>query len=403
MTTSSNTGSSRSHYFILIAVIILAGMSQGLLLPLLTILLEKMGIPSHLNGLNAAVLYLGTFAALFFVEKLLQRLGFKKLLSLGIILAMVAFLLFPVYENIWFWLILRFLVGVGDSALHYASQLWVLTMSTEQNRGRNLSFYGMSYGIGFSLGPLGINLLGYGDWAPFVAMVLGFLAILLVVLFVLPPYHIMESKQDRPAIERRYIRSFQWAWFAILPGFLYGYTESSMNSSFPIYALRTGFDQEWISFILPFFGVGGLILQMPLGMLSDKYGRKKVLMIAGLLGGMAFLAIPAMGSNGLGILILFMIAGGMLGSFYSLGLAYAADILPKALLPAANVVATFLFSISSIIAPNLGGISMEYLSISSIFWILGGLFIFFSLLGFLYRSKNLHEVDLYKSREIPKN
>lgn len=373
------------HYFILIAVIIVAGASQGLLLPLLTVMLEHAGVSSNLNGLNAAVLYVGVFSTLFFIEKLLKTLGFKKLLTSALILTMCAMLLFPVLKGIWIWFILRFLVGVGDSALHYASQLWVLTMSTDQNRGRSLSFYGMSYGLGFSIGPLGMNLTKWGDAVPFIAISILFLIVLLAVMFLIPNYHVLGGKADGKPVEKRYSRSVQLAWFALLPAFLYGYTEATMNSSFPIYALRIGLGSEWISFLLPFFGIGGLILQLPLGILSDRIGRKRVLMSAGFLGGAAFLMVPLVGTQVSAMLVIFMIAGGMLGSFYSLGLAYAADILPKMYLPAANVTATFIFSIGSIIAPNLAGLGMEKLSISSLFWFLGGFFILFSLLGFLYK------------------
>lgn len=64
--------SPRVQYFILIGTIIAAGLSQGLLLPLLTVILEEMGVPSHLNGLNAGMLYVGTFVMMLFVEPLLE-------------------------------------------------------------------------------------------------------------------------------------------------------------------------------------------------------------------------------------------------------------------------------------------------------------------------------------------
>ncbi|WP_397386526.1 MFS transporter [Paenibacillus terrigena] len=394
---STSMQTSRLHYFIMITVIIVTGASQGLLLPLLTVLLEHMGVSSDLNGLNAAMLYIGIFSTLFFVEKLLAYFGFKKLISLSLMLVIIALALFPMFKSIWIWFALRFLVGVGDSALHYASQLWVLTSSNEQNRGRNLSFYGMSYGIGFSIGPLGMNLLVFGDWVPFAAIGVLCTIVLLLIVFILPDYQVMGTKKDAPVLERRYTRSFQWAWFALLPAFLYGYTEASMNSSFPIYALRIGLEQNWISFLLPFFGIGGLILQLPLGVLSDRIGRKKVLMGAGFLGGIAFLLIPLYGANPTAILILFMIAGGMLGSFFSLGLAFAADILPKAYLPSANVVASFIFSIGSILAPNLAGIGMQHISISSLFWLLGGIFIVFAALGFMFKLKQAEQVRIRES------
>lgn len=378
--------SPRVQYFILIGTIIAAGLSQGLLLPLLTVILEEMGVPSHLNGLNAGMLYVGTFVMMLFVEPLLDRLGFKKLLSSGLIVVLIALILFPLFPNIWVWFVLRFAVGLGDSALHYATQLWIITSSPADKRGRNISFYGMSYGLGFSFGPLGMNLKTFADWAPFAALALIFLAVLLLVLMYLPNH-----QADKAAVgskpERRYARVIRYAWFALMPAFLYGYTEASMNTSFPLYALRIGLESHWISFMLPFFGIGGLLLQLPLGVLSDRFNRKSVLMATGFIGAAAFAFVPSAGANIWGIALLFALAGGMLGSFYSLGLAYLADILPKELLPTANVIATYLFSIASIAGPNIGGLGIQYISPQSMFWALGGLFLLFTLLGFMYRQK----------------
>lgn len=50
---------SQIRFRILLVIIALTGMTQGLLIPLLTTLLEQKGVSSSINGLNAAALYLG--------------------------------------------------------------------------------------------------------------------------------------------------------------------------------------------------------------------------------------------------------------------------------------------------------------------------------------------------------
>ncbi|WP_425331866.1 MFS transporter, partial [Paenibacillus sonchi] len=185
-TATTVTQSSKLNYFILITVIIAAGLSQGLLLPVLSILLEQKGISSSLNGMNAAALYVGSFAMTLVAERILSRIGFKKLIAAGISLVLVSLILFPLLPGVKAWFLLRLLVGAGDSAINYAAQLWVLLMTPAAHRGRNLSLYGMSYGLGFSLGPLGISLLRFGQAAPFAAIALLFLLVLLLVLFKLP-------------------------------------------------------------------------------------------------------------------------------------------------------------------------------------------------------------------------
>ncbi|MET3941367.1 MFS family permease [Paenibacillus sp. PvP094] len=377
---------STSNYLILIIVIVVAGISQGLLLPVLSIFLEQKGVSPGLNGLNAAALYVGSFAMTLVAERLLGAVGFKKLIVGGLLFVMFPLILFPYLPDIKIWFILRLVVGIGDSALHYAAQLWVLLVTAPEKRGRYISLYGMSYGLGFSIGPLGIKLLGFGDAVPFWVLFVCMGAVLLLVLMKLPDTK-PEKAEHGQLPERRFRRSWAWAWYALIPALLYGYMEAGMNSNFPVYGLRIGLDANQISSLLPFVGIGGLFLQLPLGILSDRFGRKKVLMSAGIAGGVMFMLVPVAGTHFWWTLVLLTVAGGLVGSFFSLGLAYAADILPKALLPAANVVASFHFTIGSILGPNLGGQMINWISPGSMFILLGCFYLLFGAAGVLFQHK----------------
>jgi len=377
---------STSNYLILIIVIVVAGISQGLLLPVLSIFLEQKGVSPGLNGLNAAALYVGSFAMTLVAERLLGAVGFKKLIVGGLLFVMFPLILFPYYPDIKIWFILRLVVGIGDSALHYAAQLWVLLVTAPEKRGRYISLYGMSYGLGFSIGPLGIKLLGFGEAVPFWVLFVCMGAVLVLVLMKLPDTK-PEKTEHGQLPERRFRRSWAWAWYALIPALLYGYMEAGMNSNFPVYGLRIGLDANQISSLLPFVGIGGLFLQLPLGILSDRFGRKRVLMSAGIAGGIMFMLVPVAGTHFWWTLVLLTVAGGLVGSFFSLGLAYAADILPKALLPAANVVASFHFTIGSILGPNLGGQMISWISPGSMFILLGCMYLLFGAAGVLFQHK----------------
>lgn len=382
-----------SPFFLLTLVIIISGLSQGLLLPVLAIFMEERGIPSSVNGMHAAALYVGSFAMTLVAERVLGRTGFKKLLIGGMIAVMVALPIFPLVSNLSIWFVLRLIVGIGDSAIHFTSQLWLLLLSPKERRGRNLSLYGMSYGLGFSFGPFGIRLLNYSQLLPFLLLsILTAVGVLLVMLRM--PNKYPERAAGSVKETRKYGRIYRLAWFALFTPLLYGYMESTMNSNFPIYGLRIGLSTEQIATLLPFFGIGGLILQLPLGMLSDRYSRKVVLMIAGLGGGTLFLIAPLAGNNFWGLLLLFLGAGGLVGSFFSLGLAYVADLLPAALLPAANVIASFHFSLGSILGPNVGGAAMEFISPGTLFILLGSLYVLFTLAGFGFRKQTLEKMKI---------
>ncbi|MGO4695925.1 MFS transporter [Paenibacillus sp. FSL A5-0031] len=369
----------------LLLVVVVAGMSQGLLLPLLSIMLEDSGVSSDMNGINSAAMYIGIFCTMFFVEKPVMRFGYKKVILVGISLVTLANLLFPFTHSLAIWFVLRLLVGVGDSSLHYATQLWIVSSSPADRRGKFISLYGMAYGLGFSLGPLGINLLPLGRAVPFLVSSLFFVTVLMLVLRM--KNEMPERAARGTASENRFVKTYRLAWFVLIPGFLYGLMEASMNSNFPLYGLRINLSQHWISLLLMAFGVGALILQLPLGIWSDRIGRKPVLIGCAVVGALVFFTIPVAGDNIALLFVLFAIAGGVVGSFYSLGLAYAADILPRAILPAANVIASIHFSIGSIMGPTLGGYGIRYVSVHSIFLFLGAAFLIFALLGFGFRPK----------------
>lgn len=379
-------------YYILLGIVVMAGLSQGLLLPLLSILLEQQGVSASVNGLNSAALYIGSFAMTLVAERLVGVVGFKKLLIGGLLMVMIALPLFPLIPSIGVWFVLRLIVGAGDSALNYVAQLWVLLVTPAENRGRNLSLYGMSYGIGFSIGPLGIGLVDYGDYVPFVSLAVLFLVVFIFVLRYLPEYKPERDLQEQKGFAR-FPRIYRYAWFALIPAFLYGYMEASLNGNFPVYGLRIGLVKEDIALLLLCIGIGGLILQLPLGMLSDRFGRRPILIAAGICGGLLFALVPLAGTHLWANMALFLVAGGLVGSFYSLGMAYAADLLPRALIPSANVVASFHFSLGSMVGPGIGGFGMQHGSPFLLFWIMGGAYVLFGMLGFFFRGKSLKNIE----------
>ncbi|RNB85886.1 MFS transporter [Brevibacillus fluminis] len=364
-----------------------AGVSQGLTLPLLAILLEQQGVSSIANGVNAAAMYIGVMLVSPFLERLLQRLGYRGAIILGLILLISTTVLIPLSSGLVVWFFLRLFMGSGDSLLHYNTQLWLTAIAPPEKRGRMLSIYGLAYGVGFSIGPLGINLLPLGLWVPFVLVSIlytssFFLLSRLKNVFPEP----MGQQQEG---QNRFAYVFRYGWLALIPSFLYGYMESSLNGSFPIFGLRIGLSMETVSILLPSFVLGALILQMPLGAWSDKVGRKKIMMSCAVIGGIAFILFPlAQGSLWM-MLMLLVIAGAVVGSFYSLGMAYAADILPSYMVPAVGVIVGVNFSAGSIIAPNLNGVLLG-VSPGLMFTVMGLLLLAFAIAGIFFRVAAPH-------------
>src|SRR5699024_1883225 len=88
---------------------------------------------------------------------------------------------------------------------------------------------------------------------------------------------------------KRFKHTMQYAWVAMLTAFTYGFLEASLHGIFPVYGLRIGHDVEMLSLIIPLFALGSIITQLPLGMLSDRFGRKNILMFVFSVGIICFI------------------------------------------------------------------------------------------------------------------
>ena len=123
------------RFWILMGVILIAGISQGMLLPVISILFEQSGISSSLNGLHTTGVYIGILAISPFMEGILRKFGYKSTLFIGGLMIVLSLALFPIWKSFWFWFILRLISGVGNSMLQVTSTTWITSFSLNKKRG----------------------------------------------------------------------------------------------------------------------------------------------------------------------------------------------------------------------------------------------------------------------------
>lgn len=348
------------RFFLLVGAVFVSGVSQGMLLPLISILLEQSGTSPAMNGLNATALYIGVVIVSPFIEKPTYTYGYKPVLITGLFIVTISMALFPLWSSFWVWFFLRLMVGVGDNMLHFAAQIWITVTSPPEKKGRNIAFYGLAFGSGFAVGPLLSRLIAFNDSLPFIVAAAACLVFLILMFFLendFPEVYMPEprSKESYGPFRNRHIKVIQLAWAGLLTTFAYGFLEASLNSNFPVFALRNGYNLSQISILLPVFVAGSLISQIPLGALSDRFGRKGLLSVLTLAGTIAFSTAIFLYSSFFGLFIIFLIAGMFIGTLFSMGMTFVSDLLPNSLLPLGNILAGVSFSIGSILGPLTGG------------------------------------------------
>jgi MFS family permease len=349
------------RFWILVSIVAISGLSQGLLLPLISIILEKNGFSSSLNGIHATALYIGVLLISPFMEKPLRKYGYKPIIMFGGFIVLLSLASFPLWHSFMFWFFLRLLIGIGDHMLHFATQTWITDFSPPHRRGRNLSLYGLFFGIGFAIGPLLTPLVEVHQSLPFI--VSSFLSLLgWLTLFLLKNEYPNTTDEHESffATFKRFAQAWKYAWVALLLPFAYGFLEAAVNGSFPIFALRENIPVQQVSVILPAFAIGGIVFQLPLGLLSDRWGRKIVLLFALLIGCISFITASMLSQSFIGLFVCFFVAGMFVGSLFSLGMSYTADLLPKHLFPAGNLLCGILYSVGSIAGPFISGWVIQY-------------------------------------------
>ncbi|GLC90314.1 MFS transporter [Lysinibacillus piscis] len=378
---------SKKRFIILVIIVSISGFSQGMLLPLISIIFERDGVSSALNGLNATGLYIGTLLVSPFIEQPLRKWGYKPIILVGGGLVFLALMAFPLWKSVMFWYVLRLLIGVGDHALHFATQTWLTSTTAHKSLGKTMAIYGLSFSIGFAVGPLMVKLINITEALPFIVS---------SVLCLLAWAFVFFLKNDKP--ERltgdlqakgwqRYKTAIAVGWVALLGPFVYGFLESALNALFPVYALRKGFSISMIPIILSAFTFGGIFTQVPLGALGDTIGRRTVLMLGSLGGSLIFAIASFLEHSQLAVAVAFFLAGTLVGSMFSLGITYMADLTPKELLPTGNLLCGIGMSIGSLTGPFLGGMYLEYVKNYSFLLLVAALLLMVTLVLLLFGNQ----------------
>ncbi|MFD3449813.1 MFS transporter [Microbacteriaceae bacterium 4G12] len=378
-------------FWTMIGIVAISGLSQGMLLPAIAMIFEKEGVSSSLNGFHATALYMGILLISPFLEKPMQRFGMKPIILFGTSLVVVAIFFFTQTFSFWIWFVLRFFVGIGDHMLHVGTQTWITTTSDPRKIGRNVSIYGAFFSIGFAIGPSLASTVQYGLATPFI---ISTVLCCLSWLFILPIQNTFPEQAKENKLESsvtRYKKVLTLSWIALLGPFVYGLLEGMLNSNFPVYAIRKGLSIQEISFLLPAFAIGGIITQVPLGMLSDRYGRARVLTWVFIGGAATFFLTGLVDQHYWLLFVMVFVSGMIVGSSFGLGLGYMADLLPKYLLPAGNIICGIAFSFGSIIGPIFGGIFIQAMKDVSFFMSIAVLLFVVAVVYITNKKKDVEE------------
>lgn len=301
------------------AGILLAG--NGIQGTLIAVRGAQEGFSAGLIGLMATAYFGGFLIGCITVTRILRNVGHIRAFSALAATASAVSLLLVLAPNEFVWMAVRFVTGFCFSGLFTTMESWLNSGVSNENRGRVLSIYRI-IDIGAVTGSqYMIPAIGAEGFAIFAVLSM-------MIALSLVPVSIADRSNPKPPEDIKLDLPGVWRLspIAAISCIAVGMTNSSFRMVGPIYVQQSGFSIADVATFMSAGIVGGIVLQYPLGWLSDRWDRRRVLMLSTTGAVLSALAIVFFADGSLTLNLAGVLAFGAFAMpLYSLSAAHAND------------------------------------------------------------------------------
>jgi len=292
----------------------------GFMSTLIAVRLERSGSSALVVGIVGTAYFLGLVLGSIRAGLLVARVGHIRAFAAFVSLFSATTLSYAVYRDPVLWAGLRLIDGLCVAGVYVCLESWLNERAEAKSRGSVLAAYMIALYLGQAAGQFLLNISDAKPSLPFaVASILISLSAIPVALTRIhaPP---LASNATLP-IKTLYAISPLGMVGAALTGAMLG----AFYSLGAVYARRLGMDLGTVALFMSTVIFGGVALQWPLGMLSDRFDRRRVIVLAfaGTLA--AGLATALTGAPGLPLFLFGALFGGLSFALYPLCVAHAND------------------------------------------------------------------------------
>jgi len=331
------------------------GLIFGFQPPLIALALSRLGYSSFAIGAVTAASLIAVILCGPFYPRAIVRLGLKRCIVAGIIFAAGILLLMPLWPSVPLWLALRFIAGCALGLVWIASEIWMNSVSGPESRGTVMGVYGTVFSIGIVAGPILLEFTGTQGARPFVV---GAACLLLTLLPLGVLRQVTSAAQEFKPL-RGLPGVLKTAPIVMLAALVAGLVESADLTLLPLFGLHSGLDERAALLLVAVFMAGNVALQVPIGLLADRYGRRTMLGFCALTSCIGPLLLPASLSTPILLWPLLFVWGGTLYAFYSQGVALLGEEFAVENLPSANTLFVMVYCLGGVFGPSAGGMAMD--------------------------------------------
>jgi MFS family permease len=304
---------------LLLAIFMLMA-GSGFLATLISIRLERAGAGALMIGLVGTAYFAGLTAGSLRVTGIIQRVGHIRAFAAFVSVFSASALAYAVHRDVALWAALRFIDGFTMAGVFICLESWLNERADQTSRGAILASYMIALYSGQAIGQFLLNLSDAKPSMPFMA------AAILLSLAVVP---VALTRIAQPvfggnpplAMTQLYRISPLGVVGATVTGLMLG----AFYALGAVYARRLGMDLPATAFFMSMVILGGVALQWPLGWLSDRFDRRKVIIGSFIAAFLICAAIAATGRPGGMLLVLGGLFGGVSFALYPLCVAHTND------------------------------------------------------------------------------
>jgi MFS transporter, ACDE family, multidrug resistance protein len=324
-----STGLPREAW-VLVVVNVLAALGYGVISPVLPVFARTFGV--SISAVTFAITVFSVMRLCFAPPTglLVQRLGERPIYVSGLVIVAVSTAACAFAQNYWQLLIFRAIGGIGSTMFFISALGLLIRISPPEARGRIAGLFATSFLVGMVGGPLvGSLTAGFGLRAPFLIY-----GVAMFITAIVVSYSLRRSTLGTPAGQAQSAVRLR---VALRHSAYRSALVSSFATGWSVFGLRIAVVPLFVSDVLSrgprmtglalaVFALGNLVVVLPSGYLSDRIGRR-TLLIGGLFAcGLTTIWLGALSSVPV-FLVAACVSGAASGVFASPQQAAVADIL----------------------------------------------------------------------------
>lgn len=346
----------------IVSLVILC-MGNALFVTYTSVRLKMDGYSINTIGYVVGAYFAGQLVGSYLCDRLIARIGHIRAYAVLATSMTVLAMLQAMFLQLWMWALVRFLGGVCIAGLFIVIESWLLAKSTSNTKGKVLSIYMTSFYAAQGIGQLLLNVSDPISVIPFAIVVI------LSAVSIIP---ISMTKASVPTMNQRsslnIVKLVKKCSLGVYTCAISGLLLGPIYGLIPIFAKDSGMTLTGVSYAACFTILGGFVLQWPIGQLSDKTDRRKVISFIGFAAAIiAAITIFVSAQSEILIFILLAAFGGFSFTVYPLGIAHSSDSVEEKDLISITALLSIAYSVGSIIGPVIASYFMDFLGPKGIF------------------------------------